>query len=262
MKRLILLFLFVTITVIRPAFADPVQGKYLKIVYSANDAVCRKLFDIYEAGFLDRPDMRTGEFKYPEGLMPVSAATRHDDDPMFVRWKPFKNSFTDAEYEIIREWAEFDVDNDGTVERLMRTTLDHKYQSINEALAVFKELPRDQFINFIGTVKRLKESADFYIGKPIGYTGQPLRHHPDRDIKKPYYPLHTPRYDHKGYISPFVFKEQTYLSFFKSVLTQHTFGVWGVVQQPLPDGTADDVCYFDLNDELKKRVFKRSLRKQ
>lgn len=233
------------------------SGKYLKIVYSADDEICQRLLRIYDQGFDDRPDMVDGKFVYPLGKMTVNAAVRHDDNPMFIRWHPFDLSIMDENEGY--EWAEFDVDNDGRVERVARSTLSHKHQWLNEALMISNDISKEQLGNSGPAPIRLMGTG---IGYPIGYLNAPLRHYPalNEVDKTENWPmscstLRCPRFSHRGYISPFKFRGQTYLSFFRSVLNRPGYGIWGVVQRLTSLDVADDVCYFDLNDAFKIHVF-------
>lgn len=245
------------------------QGKYLKIIFSADDEVCRKLLRIYDEGFVDRPDMVDGKFVYPLGKMTIHNAQRHhairhDDDPMFIRWQPFEHRFTDESYAELAQWAEFDIDNDGVTERVMRTTLSHKEQWLTEGLTISNGLTRKQLTSYQGALLSLIKLMDWGIGSPIGHGDGPLPHYPGlteedkgggRAWEKGCPHKSCPIYSSPTYIVPFRVKDVTYLSFFHSVLNRPGYGIWGVVQRLKSKDSADDICYFDLNDSFKTRVF-------
>lgn len=224
-------------------------GKHLKLLMSADDAVCMPLFTYLDGVFDPRnPDEMA---QAPDGRWYQDGRQflRYDSDPMFTRWKKSKNLSDGYPFHWGGEqavYAEFDIDNDGEKELVVRNTSDHKEQWLTDFMWVVENRDSHWLTSKKRTAQEVRELADLKIRGPITNKGHPyfLLKHPDFQAQRGPY---NPYFQHWGFINPFALQNQTYLLFFQSNHTLTTSGVvWGLVQHVRPDHTAEEVCYIDL----------------
>lgn len=222
--------------------ATGLEGKYLRIVMSADDRLCGRLFRFYDEHYL-----RKGQHAWD----------RYDDDPMFQIWTRAKNVTDDDRLEPTH-WAEIDIDNDGVVELIVRGTATMgPYYRPRDFIRIFKGRTKDWFLSQPWKEKELVQASNRIInfagvlnngepnpkGSPKGSRNPyDLRKHPDYQPGRASY--QNPYFYHMGYINPFHYGDLTYYAAFLSV-SRYGRSIWGIVLKPRPDGDVDDICYFD-----------------
>lgn len=216
------------------------KGKHFTVAMSANDELCRWMFQHFERNYSDQQQQ-----------------PRYDDDPKFIRWKKAENvkmsNPTDTAF-----WAEFDVDNDGIEELVVRETytLGPLYVP-NDVLKSFRRINQQSFLSREWEGTQLSQLRHMLINlsptsKPFTPGRHSLMYHPDFLYGSAGFKEHGyPQFGNRGYINPFSWESQTYLVAFPSsrddkyVVIPTWARVWAIVIKLKPDGAYEDVCYLD-----------------
>lgn len=226
----------------KPSPLNGLKGKQLQLVWSGNDALCKKLFDFYDRAY-----------------DPKSSEILHEEDELFIRWK-IANNITGI-YE--PEWVEADIDNDGIVDILIRTH-NQKHNEHHDNIIIVKRGEAESFSELNYDISYYNKNADF----AVSFSDAPINKSDPRkgaDIvsghgyynlikhKFPKRPGFSEKYfHHDGRLSLIRYERKTYLMAYHSIDLTMGDSLWGVLLLIQPDRTGDDICYFDRLKPLKK----------